>query len=768
MAIDSDPRRSAAHASMLAHLTAPFQGGATDCAVPITAGASATFVARVDRVSRQPLLLVGTRAAVGARGFSVSVQVKPRTPANAPAVTSTLRFAPWSEPGAFLPAWPGAALATPDVTPAFDVVVSVTGGPAGKTPIDLVELRLVEGVLGRLVYVMGAEKARLRRQGRELAALRRLDFTFDPDDANPDHRRLGHALDRLGADLGVPRLVDRMTWDGARQQPTSVAEREPNEAYRQRLQMFRPFVLPTRGRVEAGLRRFVHPACVINEANAELSVAIQLVSSPDDAPRLAFLDTLRRTHLVQPGQPLPAARPLPSTTRAALQKLLDRVGASFDVPAGASMAPLLAEALDRVGRCRIALGVTRRWKILRAQDDAGGSRYVLGLGVDVETPPAAELDLMATNLAARTFAAGTDVETIALLSSLAAKASAVDSVGRWLLAASGLRTVHPIAGGRVYLSHVAAFGAQVSRAPGSPAPLEAHFHAPGDPGQDSLLWHGLADVVKDVTAAGLPALVELAAAAAQPAITAAVVPTTGALAALNSAGLRTPGDAANLARAKTGLAALAPELYTTLKLDPALASGVLAGTPAQVAQLAQLVGFLRARELISVLPLVSGADLLLVVGAVVLPGAAVTLNSPRQGFRWYVLPVSGMKGSLERTLGARNRYTPPGGGASLAAVVAVSMGRKDREDPRSCIPPYQVREQLPADQRLDLAAYERLMNLLERTVPLGVVADTHLVREGNVDPAGSGQTVPFTGRLAHTFRSFEQRRHLGSVNPEQE
>ena len=59
------------------------------------------------------------------------------------------------------------------------------------------------------------------------------------------------------------------------------------------------------------------------------------------------------------------------------------------------------------------------------------------------------------------------------------------------------------------------------------------------------------------------------------------------------------------------------------------------------------------------------------------------------------------------------------------------------------------------------------MNLLERAVPLGVVVDTRPVREQHVDPVGDGTAVPLIGRLAHTFRLFHQRRHLGFLNDDE-
>ena len=67
---------------------------------------------------------------------------------------------------------------------------------------------------------------------------------------------------------------------------------------------------------------------------------------------------------------------------------------------------------------------------------------------------------------------------------------------------------------------------------------------------------------------------------------------------------------------------------------------------------------------------------------------------------------------LSSTTGPRNTYTPRSGAPSLVALVAVSLARSDREDPRDRIPPYAARIQLPPGELIDLATYERLMNVL--------------------------------------------------------
>ncbi|HEY0987405.1 MAG TPA: hypothetical protein VGD80_10155, partial [Kofleriaceae bacterium] len=359
--LDVDRLRSASHRNMAEHLAGPFRGGAIETPLALV-HRSGKWRARVDWVSRQPLLLLELRTPLAEHGYTVTVEVAPD---RGPRSTSTLELAPFSEAGATLPAWIAAPGAASDTAPPFSITVG--GLPDAAAAAGVVALRVVEGVLGRLLYAIGAEKARVRRQARELHELRRLGFEFDD---SPAHRRMANALDRLGAELAVPRFTDRLAWDAANQRPTSQTMDEPNEAYRKRLALYRPFLLPT--------RRSTCVVAVVSEPNAVFAVAIALVSTPDDAPRRAFLDWLRTAHLVQPGQPIPAARLLPRKTRHALQAALKQVTAVFTFRAGAFVAPQLVELLDRVARCLVAVGAKTPWRVLRAQDDMAGSRYELG------------------------------------------------------------------------------------------------------------------------------------------------------------------------------------------------------------------------------------------------------------------------------------------------------------------------------------------------------------------------------------------------------
>ncbi len=756
MSVDADRAQSASHVHAFEHLTPPFQGGAHDTALPLDAAGAAS----VTWVSRYPLLLVGTHGSLGQDSMAVTVTVTIQG-ASTPEPPVTVTFAPFTESGAFLPVF-GPDPALGELSQPFAIHVEVVAPAANTLARDLVDVRLVEGVLGRLLYIVNAEKQRVRRQARELYAARRNQFAH------------GDALDRLGAELGVPRFADTLEWDEIRDQPTSQTQREPDAAYRQRLAIYRPFFMPTKRRVEQALNGDdsrpgllgalgVTADFEVSEANCELAVAMRLLPSGDGDPRKALLDYLRAVHLVQPGAALPASRLLPRLERASLEAALQRLASRFDFPANAFIARHLAEALDRLGRCRAALGSGAKWRVLRAQDDAGGSRFELGLGAEIALPDASELEAMATHLRGRDFRGTVDLQTQVLLDSLSPRAATDDPEGRWLLQPCGLDTVHRTKAG-VFLSHLPMFGMQLEPITGPTLTLAAQMQAPGDPDQNAILFYALRDSLADATAAGLAPLTVLASAAARSAIAAAVVPTTQAFARV---GLRTPMTAEDLARTVAAFADVPDELMVTLRLDSALAAAVIANTDAAAGALGTLIAAFKRREMVSVLPLVGGANtVLLVVAVTSLPGAAVVLNSTQRDFRWYVLPIQGDKGAFEQPVGARNRYFAPVG-TGLCAAVAVTLMRSDQEDPRGCIPPFETRVDLPAGARLTLRQYEYLMNLLQRAVPLGVVVDTSGVRTEHVDPAGTGSALPLVGRTARAFRVFRQPRHLGIVNPDQ-
>ncbi len=231
----------------------------------------------------------------------------------------------------------------------------------------------------------------------EIAAIRRLR------DGRDD------ALDRHGADLAVPRLSDRLSFAPAPTTGTAppddhriigIAERESDDDYRRRLGLYRGFGRTTPLDLE---RRLNGPG---DDRRPERRPARGARGDRPLPGRRGGQPVRRRG---PPGRPATGSRPRSSSTCAgapgvavqlrgragdpqgALPAQLDpHVGRcraapacaeAFDLKVDAPVAPLLASSLDRVGRVRKALTGDVGWPLLRAQDDAAGSRYELGLGV---------------------------------------------------------------------------------------------------------------------------------------------------------------------------------------------------------------------------------------------------------------------------------------------------------------------------------------------------------------------------------------------------
>jgi hypothetical protein len=203
----------------------------------------------------------------------------------------------------------------------------------------------------------------------------------------------------------------------------------------------------------------------IVEDDNPFGVAIAIVAAGGSGARTDFLDYVRAVHLIWPladGDAVHQARLLAPVARADQEHLRGalRAGFSFegDAATAPAVAPALAQALSRVSRCRAALDVTAKWPIRRAQHPANGSRYELGLGVDLAPPPATELDALGTALQDPNRVPASDREVESLLVGMTPVPSSQDPHGRWLLEPCGLRTVHPVDAQRLYLSHLPAFG----------------------------------------------------------------------------------------------------------------------------------------------------------------------------------------------------------------------------------------------------------------------------------------------------------------------
>jgi hypothetical protein len=696
---------------------------------------------------------------------------------------ASLEFARYSEAGAFLPLHlPEAAAATRTSAP-FTIALTLTRVAADGTETavalaeisTLIEARIIEGVMGRLIYILGAEKARLRRQAREIAAMRILALARDD------------ALDRTGADLGVARFADQIRFDATQRQivtdlrkdATGNPVAEPDDEYRNRLAIYLPFLLSSRSRVNEMLNGpgtdadpnrgllsglgLTHRFRVIDKDN-EFAFAIHLISSGGGQLRDNFLDYVRKAHLIH-FENIPAAnvihsqRFLPQAEKDRANQLRARLRQVYTFPAGAAIAPALASALDLAGRCARELGVTGQRQIFRAQEAGAGSRYELGLGVDLRPFTVAQLNQMRNRLLGPNRQPSTDAEVEGLLQGMAPLPAPDDPEGVWLLAPCGLRTVHRINTQRLYVSHLPTSGLVITgpedAAPGAQAQLEARFHAPGDPGSNAVLIEGMNGALQQWTAGGGQAWTVLTDAQArarwdQAAPRPAADPALGVFRAAGLPAIETPEQVV------TALKRLPSELIQTISLAAPQAQSILSGAVAAADELLRLAEILRSNSLASVLPLITGpGEVVLVVGVIGLPQAGINLSERRAtGFRWYVVPIQGSGGQI-RTVGSRTVFTPQGPG--LNALVTVGYARRGLTDP------YEFRIEMDEAARIDLLQYEFLMNLLEQVFPIGIEVNTFSVRKRHVDLDGDGDAEPLPPAISRTFRKFRRQRHRGEI-----
>lgn len=763
-----DARGAASLPHQAAHLTAPLETGAVHERVPLDAAGTAAV-----RVGRHLVVLVALTVPLGVDGVQVTATVDGGGQDHTlPPVT----FAPWTEAGAAL------AVFVPPADPVTGTglphQVTLTGHRLAPTgPVDLpsaelgglVELQFVEGILGRLLVVMSAETTRIRRTARQILAARALDTAQ------------GDALDRHGSDLGVPRFTDDIV--AVQGQIGTIPRLEPDEEYRRRLALYRKFLRSTRRHV-ADLLNGPGPddqpnagplgqlgmtaRFTVREGEEPFAVAVHMISGDTADPRNRFLEYIRAAHLLWPqdtptANAVHAARLLPSSTRARIEALRATVRATAtftdDAATDAAMAAGLAAAMARVGRCRTALGVTTPLTVTRAQADVG-SRFELGTGVSVTLPEAAELQALADAVSAGT-GQDADPDVSALIRTMTPASVVDDPEGAWFYRACGLQTVHRAASGTLYLSHLpnaglVITGDQATDPPatvssGAPLQLESRYQAPGDPGTNAALLAALSRSATAWGTAGGTAWATVSDADAplrwaqvRPLTISPPEPIVGMLVGAGLVALADPTAAV------LGLGRLPPELMQTLQLDPALAAGLIAGDGNAANALLRLMRILRTEGVSSALPLVTAAnDVLLIVGAIGLPGAGLNLNEQRAtGFRWYVVPLQGPHGLL-RTLASRAVFTPSEPG--LWAIVVLAFARTS-----TTVDPYQYQLDLPDGATLDLHQYEFLMNVLGHVTPAGVQVNTYALRQDHVDVGGLGPGgLPPTA--SHTFRAFRSR-----------
>ena len=465
--LDFDLYRGASHESMIDNLTGPFGAGAVETPVAIDATGAVT----VSFATREPLLVAAPRATLEQTALLLAATLPDASKVE-------LSFEPYTERGSFLPVYrPAVDTAGQAVPFTVSFTLDEVSALGSKTPVPVagiagrIELRLIEGVLGRLIYILGHEKQRLRRVGRQVAAMRLLSRARD------------NALDRTGADLGVPRFEDTLAFSQG--EVVTNVRREPDDEYRRRLGIYKPFQVPNARRLltllngpagppsaNAGpLSEFgFTPRFMLVERDNDFAIAIQLVAVDDAVFRQNFLEFTRRVHLIWPrddmeSRAVHAARFLAEEQiqrETGLRQSLRSLFSFTSTTPNPALAPALGEALVRAGKCRKALKETTEWPILRTQRADAGSRYELGLGADLSPLAAVELNRMGQEHATRTPPATPDPEVEALLQAMTPKSAADDPEGRWLLEPCGLKTVHRVDSNTIYVSHLPIFGLSIT------------------------------------------------------------------------------------------------------------------------------------------------------------------------------------------------------------------------------------------------------------------------------------------------------------------
>jgi len=716
-------------------LIGPYGGALTPEPLPWDDLADSAEVTVAD-VTRFPLLLITLLTDLdGDRMVAVPRLLGPGT--DQPPIT----FAPWSQAGssllAFVPEVDGSGAAA-----GFRIGVTVTHTAPDGTVTALaardirraVRVDLVAGLAGRVMAVLFAEKARLRRTGREIAAMRSLALARD------------NALDRLGADLRCPRFADDLVWDPVRRSPTTQplsppGRREDDASYRARLRLLHGLRLPTPGWADNLLNGtgsspgrladvgFTGPVEVDESPNVVL-LALRLVAPGSEHGRATLLDAIRQVHLIWPagsadGDTAHARRMLP-------QRVADRITdtraalARWSLPAQQPVAPALAGALERLDALCQQLGA-RPWPtVLAGQSDAGGSRLELGHGAMMAKPDPTALDA-AVQAAGQPDGPG-----------LVPRPRSEDPAGIWLLSACGLRTAEPTSDGTIFVSTLPMGPLVLELAPGPDAPLpqtaSAHLVSPTDAAHDA----PLVAVVAAMTARQLTPVADVGA------MLAAMQSATSAPAATQALGGQGVPVVADVDGFRQQVSAVSDRLYAAFDLGPA-GTAALATDPSQVAG---TLAAAAAAGASSVVALVTGAaTVALLFGVTGLPLGGSNLAARQTVlYRWQVRGLAGDGVRIDPGRGPATQIYAPGDGISVLSCVAHVRGLGND--------PYEWSPAPAGGALLSLRQYEHLMNLVALATPMGVRANTWRLRQQHVDVDGSGRPFPLTAAAARAFRQY--------------
>ena len=718
-------------AAVSRELIGPLAGAATPSPLP-WGSASASAEVTVPDGTRYPLVLVTLLADLDTDQLVVTPSVA--TAAGPTQAQSPITFAPWSQAGSSVPAdvpavdaagaATGLRLVLTGARTAADGTVSDLSGDALRTTV---RVDLVQGLLGRVLVAMTAEKARMRRCARELAAMRTLATAR------------GNALDRLGDDLRCPRFADELVWDRDRRSPATRPLQPPGTTeddapYRARLRTLRGFRLPTPVWADSALNGGLVSGVEVDETPNVLNLAFRLVAPGSADGRAKLLDAIRRVHLVWP-----SGSPDGDTAhdgRLVTQLVYERVAAlraalgTWHLPDHQPVAPSLAQALAALdGRCG-QLGA-RPWQaVVAGQSDNGGSRLELGLGAVLAAPDPAQLDAAVT-------AAATLGDP-----ALVPRPRDADSVGAWLLGACGLRTVEPTRDGTVYVSAVPMGPLVVDLSPGPDAPVPLVATASLISASDAAHDVPMADLVAAMAGRSLEA-------AADPQTLVAGMRPVGEVAAVAAAlaSVGFPGVSA-VADFTRQLAAVSPRLFAAFDLGPD-GTAAVTSDPTTLVRTLDAAAAAGASSVVAFLTATGSIALLIGVTGLPLAGSNLAARQTVM-YRWEVHGLAGVPVQLEPRRGSVARVVLPGEGISVVTCLAHVRGNGND--------PYEWSPKLAEGALLSLRQYEHLMNMIELVTPLGVRANTWELRQRHVDVDGSGAAVALTASAARTFRHYRTPR----------
>lgn len=626
---------------------------------------------------------------------------------------------------------------------------------------NLLAVRYAEGRIAKLLAITQSETLRTRRLMREIAARRQLE------------QAKGFMLDRLGRELAVPRFDSDVQVRGGELRIRQA--RESDDTYRNRLGIYRPYLVPTRKSVEDRLNG---PGSPLQVAGAPARFAIREDDNPfqigfkvfgvgataaeGDTIRANYLQYLRDTTLIDPTRGVPTNRQLPSIERRRetqmRRRLRDRL--QFSAGAGRSMAPWLARAFDRATRTLDHLGVSGSLRIAGAQNDAGGSRFELGLAAEFRGFSASQRNAIRAAINGGP-ASTNDVEVAGILANLA-EADMSDNSFDWFFDACGFRSATPMTGGNMLLSHVSMGHLQISGPDGldrGSARMGQAFSANLRP-TGSAIDAALANAIAGGSA-GWPAGIDdwdvVPSGQMSTVINGLVDPALPAQRELDAMGLGLPPD---IARFRQSLNRVRLHQLRLLRVRPGLRAALSANGSGPANRLGEIADTLGSNGAASLLLLRDGGgQLVLAVSSIGMPQVGTNIGPRRSSdFFWAGTTIAGGEVRLQ---GQGSQTFMRALGDGLYAVSTLAYSRIGATDP------FEYRVTLPTDARIDYDQYEILMNALGRMYPVGVEINTWDIRRKNVALDGVNQ-APLSPKLSRSFRPFLRRRFQGSGDAPQQ